>query len=155
MAVLRAALFQLCFYLWGAGLVILFIPALLGPRQGSVLGMRIFGHGTAWLLKAIVGIRLEVRGRENLPKGGYIVAAKHQSAFDTLIYHPLLGDPRYGDPAANERARSTHGVHRTLLHGQRLTLPHPRDGSTVAVTAFAAPDLVRLFAAAAAAAGAD
>jgi 1-acyl-sn-glycerol-3-phosphate acyltransferase len=93
MAVLRAALFQLCFYLWGAGLVILFIPALLGPRQGSVLGMRIFGHGTVWLLKVIVGIRVEVRGREHVPPGGCIVAAKHQSAFDTLIYHPLLGDP--------------------------------------------------------------
>lgn len=93
MTVLRAALFQLCFYLWGAGLVILFTPALLGPRQGSVFGMRIFGHGTIWLLKVIVGIRVEVRGRENVPKGGCIVAAKHQSAFDTLVYHPLLGDP--------------------------------------------------------------
>jgi 1-acyl-sn-glycerol-3-phosphate acyltransferase len=93
MAVLRAALFQLCFYLWGAGLVILFIPALFGPRQGSVLGMRIFGHGTVWLLRVIVGIRVEVRGREHVPPGGCIVAAKHQSAFDTLIYHPLLGDP--------------------------------------------------------------
>ena len=93
MTALRAALFQICFYLWGAGLVILFTPALLGPRQGSVLGMRIFGHGTVWLLKVIVGIHLEVRGRENVPKGGCIVAAKHQSAFDTLIYHPLLGDP--------------------------------------------------------------
>jgi len=93
MRVLRAALFQLCFYLWGAGLVVLFTPALLGPRQGSVFGMRLFGHGTVWLLRVIVGIHVEVRGREHVPKGGCIVAAKHQSAFDTLIYHPLLGDP--------------------------------------------------------------
>lgn len=93
MNLLRAALFQLCFYVWGASLVILFTPALLLPRQVCVFGMCLFSHGTVWLLKAILDIHVEVRGLQNVPKGGSIIAAKHQSAFDTLIYHPLLGDP--------------------------------------------------------------
>jgi 1-acyl-sn-glycerol-3-phosphate acyltransferase len=50
------------------------------------------------LMRLVAGIRLEVRGRENIPGGaaaprGSIVASKHQSAFDTLVYHLLLDDP--------------------------------------------------------------
>jgi len=61
------------------------------------------------------------------------------------IGHPLLGDARYGDVEANERARSTYGVHRTLLHGAELTFPHPNGGEKTVVTANREPDLVRLF----------
>ncbi len=93
MTVLRSILFQIAFYIWGAGLVIAFSPALLGPRRGSVLGMRLFGRGTMVLMRLIAGIRVEVRGRDNIPKGGVILAAKHQSAFDTLVYHVLADDP--------------------------------------------------------------
>lgn len=61
------------------------------------------------------------------------------------IGHPLLGDPRYGDRAANERARATFGTHRTLLHGARLVFPHPGTGRAVEVEAAHAPDFVPLF----------
>lgn len=61
------------------------------------------------------------------------------------IGHPLLGDPRYGDRAANERARTTHGVHRTLLHGARLAFAHPDGGASVTANAIREPDFARLF----------
>lgn len=61
------------------------------------------------------------------------------------VGHPLLGDARYGDPEANERARSTYGTHRTLLHGTELRFPHPTRGDEVTVVAMHEPDLVRLF----------
>lgn len=61
------------------------------------------------------------------------------------IGHALLGDPRYGDPEVNDRARATYGTHRTLLHGAELTFPHPTHGEKVVVTAMHEPDLVRLF----------
>lgn len=60
------------------------------------------------------------------------------------IGHPLLGDPRYGLAAANERARSTHGIGRPLLHSHRLRLPHPGTGSPVELVAFGEPDFARL-----------
>jgi len=34
-----------------------------------------------------------LRGRENLPQGACLVASKHQSAWDTFVYHVLLRDP--------------------------------------------------------------
>jgi 1-acyl-sn-glycerol-3-phosphate acyltransferase len=38
-------------------------------------------------------LRYEVRGREYLPAGPCLVAAKHQSAWETLKLHLLLPDP--------------------------------------------------------------
>ncbi len=61
------------------------------------------------------------------------------------IGHPLLGDPRYGDAAANERARATFGVQRTLLHGARLRFPAPANGVQVTVEALHELEFVRLF----------
>lgn len=61
------------------------------------------------------------------------------------IGHPLLGDPRYGDAAANAAARATFGTARTLLHGARLLFPCPATGARIEVTAMQEPDFVRLF----------
>ncbi len=61
------------------------------------------------------------------------------------VGHPLLGDPRYGDRNANDRAKATFGTHRTLLHGERLRFPHPLGGDVVEATAMHEPDFVRLF----------
>jgi 23S rRNA-/tRNA-specific pseudouridylate synthase len=62
------------------------------------------------------------------------------------IGHPLLGDPRYGDPAANAWARSTHGIDRPMLHSHRMSFPHPSTGEPQVVTAWLEPDFQRLFA---------
>jgi RluA family pseudouridine synthase len=61
------------------------------------------------------------------------------------IGHPLLGDPRYGDRNANDKAKATFGTHRTLLHGERLAFPSPRGAGTIEVRAMHEPDFVRLF----------
>jgi RluA family pseudouridine synthase len=61
------------------------------------------------------------------------------------VGHPLLGDPRYGDRGANDRARATFGTHRTLLHGTRLVFPHPQRGERVEVVATHPADFARLF----------
>lgn len=57
-------------------------------------GIMLYARSVAWLEKHIVGLTYEVRGIENLPKEGtVIIAAKHQSAYETLKLHLLLGDP--------------------------------------------------------------
>jgi RluA family pseudouridine synthase len=60
------------------------------------------------------------------------------------IGHPILGDPRYGDPAANARARETHGIARPLLHAHRLAFDHPRTGEHLSFEAAREPDFERL-----------
>jgi tRNA pseudouridine65 synthase len=39
------------------------------------------------------------------------------------LHHPIVGDVRYGDGRHNRMFRDRFGVHRLLLHAQRLVLP--------------------------------
>jgi 1-acyl-sn-glycerol-3-phosphate acyltransferase len=90
---LRAMLFNLAFYLWTALMAILATPSLVLPRRVVVLCMEVWSAGVQALMRAMVGIKVAVSGREHLPAGTCIVASKHQSAFDTLVFHTLLDDP--------------------------------------------------------------
>ena len=44
-------------------------------------------------LELICGISHEIRGLENVPDGPCFIAAKHQSAWDTLIFERVLKRP--------------------------------------------------------------
>lgn len=90
---LRALAFNIGFFSLTLLMGIAALPILLAPRPWV---MR-FGSFWAWcvlaLLRAIVGLDGEIRGRENLPPGACLIAMKHQSAWDTLILPVVLGDP--------------------------------------------------------------
>jgi 1-acyl-sn-glycerol-3-phosphate acyltransferase len=43
-----------------------------------------------WAARVICNIRLEVSGLENLPPGAALIASRHQSAFDTMVWFTLL-----------------------------------------------------------------
>jgi len=92
--VLRSLAFQ--------GLVIaslvLLAPAcilMLLPRAVTRKVARLVVHGWLALLRLTVGLAYEVRGRENLPEGPCLIAAKHQSAFETLALQVILTDPAF------------------------------------------------------------
>ena len=46
-------------------------------------------------MRVFAGIKVEVRGRENLPDGGFIAAMKHQSAWETVALIPLFRSPTF------------------------------------------------------------
>jgi 1-acyl-sn-glycerol-3-phosphate acyltransferase len=89
----RSLLFNGLFYLTTALFVVLGSPLLFGPRRWAMAALRVHARLELWLLKAIVGTRLEVRGAEKLPPGACLVAAKHQSAWETFGLIPLFRDP--------------------------------------------------------------
>jgi 23S rRNA pseudouridine955/2504/2580 synthase len=50
--------------------------------------------------------------------------------------HPIVGDPKYGDFAANrEMARGAHRFARMFLHARHLAFDHPAGGERVALDA--------------------
>lgn len=93
MLVLRSLLFSFAFYLITAVFTILGSPLLFAPRRYAMLGLKLHARCCLWLLRTIVGTTLEVRGREFIPPGAAIVAAKHQSTWETFALIPLLCDP--------------------------------------------------------------
>jgi 1-acyl-sn-glycerol-3-phosphate acyltransferase len=93
--VLRSALFIVFTWVWTLVLSILYLPLLALPRKAMLPAVRLWLTGTLGALRVLAGLSWELRGRENLPLGPFIVASKHQSAFETFVFHLLLGDPAY------------------------------------------------------------
>jgi 1-acyl-sn-glycerol-3-phosphate acyltransferase len=91
MAALRSALFALFFYGWTAIAVILAFPiSLFGTRA-----VRWWAHAWAryhrWAAAWLLGIRSRVEGVP--PRGAVLVAAKHQSMFETMEIVLMLDEP--------------------------------------------------------------
>lgn len=93
LTVLRSALFVPVFYINTVLFLVLGSFLLFGPRRYAMMGLKAHAIATLWLLRLIVGTRMEVRGREKLPKAPYLVASKHQSAWDTFALIPVFSDP--------------------------------------------------------------
>ena len=92
---MRAFLFNLLFYVTTVLFLGLGSPLLFAPRSWAMWALALHARTELWLLKMIVGTKLEVRGREKLPKGACLVASKHQSAWETFALIPLFRDPAF------------------------------------------------------------
>lgn len=90
---LRSIIFVIVFYINTAVFLVVGSPLLLGPRRWAMMGLKAHAHASLFWLRVIVGTRLEVRGRENLPKPPVLIASKHQSAWDTFALITLFRDP--------------------------------------------------------------
>ncbi|HEX7074628.1 MAG TPA: lysophospholipid acyltransferase family protein [Hyphomicrobiaceae bacterium] len=90
---IRSLLFVAVFYANTALFLLIGSPLLFGPRSWAMWALKLHARVSVWLLEAIVGTRMEVRGLERLPPGPILVAAKHQSAWDTFALIPLFRDP--------------------------------------------------------------
>jgi 1-acyl-sn-glycerol-3-phosphate acyltransferase len=89
----RSILFNVLFYVTTALFVVLGSPLLFGPRRWAMAALAVHARFELWLLKVVIGLKLEVRGQEKLPKGACLVACKHQSAWETFALIPLFRDP--------------------------------------------------------------
>jgi 1-acyl-sn-glycerol-3-phosphate acyltransferase len=93
MTALRAAVFYAAALAWTAVLAALYLPLLILPRLWLQAGTRFWLNGLLRLTATICGLGYQVTGRQHLPPGAAIIAAKHQSAWDTFVFHQLLPDP--------------------------------------------------------------
>lgn len=95
MIALRSHLFNIAFYLHlGIWLIVALVTFVL-PRGAIIWVAQTWGRGSVWLLRVIVGTRLEFRGLDRIPPGGLLVAAKHQSALETFSLVFCVEDPAF------------------------------------------------------------
>jgi 1-acyl-sn-glycerol-3-phosphate acyltransferase len=90
---LRSLAFNLGFWSWTLAMAIVGIPLLALPRRFVMGHARIWMAGTQAMLKTLVGLDYEVRGREHVPGEPAILAFKHQSAWETLVLLLVVDDP--------------------------------------------------------------
>ncbi|MDR6432931.1 1-acyl-sn-glycerol-3-phosphate acyltransferase [Brucella pseudogrignonensis] len=91
---LRSILFNLAFYIGTFVQMVLYTPFyFLLPRKKAWIVPKTWARVNLWLQKYIAGTDYVIEGLENIPEGAYIVAPKHQSAWDTYAFLPQLDDP--------------------------------------------------------------
>lgn len=94
MLILRSLLFNVLFYLHLiAWLVFAAFPALLLPSRCLLRIAVTWARCSLWLMRVTTGTRCEITGLENIPQGGLMVAAKHQSFWETFVLVTLFPNP--------------------------------------------------------------
>lgn len=90
---LRTALFTIYFALATLVIALAFLPALLFGHKAAVAAVHFWARVILFGLKLICGVSHVVEGAENIPKGPAIVAANHQSMWETIAFFTFLNKP--------------------------------------------------------------
>jgi 1-acyl-sn-glycerol-3-phosphate acyltransferase len=69
------------------------LPLMMVERKWATLAVRLWCRCVLGLLRTLCGVKVEVRGLENLPDHGVLIAAKHQCMLDTMAPFNFLSAP--------------------------------------------------------------
>ncbi len=95
MSVLRSLAFNIVIFIWTVGWLAFLWVILPFPSRVMRAAVVIWGRGVMTAMRWVIGLEYEVRGLQNLPEGPVIIASKHQSAWDTIVFCLLSSDPVY------------------------------------------------------------
>ncbi|HEY4444632.1 MAG TPA: lysophospholipid acyltransferase family protein [Steroidobacteraceae bacterium] len=93
MLFLRSLIFNVFLYVFTAlSSIVAMLVAVLRPRQSAAFAR---WWSRAWLkvYEIVCGVSYEVKGRENMPEGGCVIAMKHQSTWDTFAMFAIFREP--------------------------------------------------------------
>ncbi|MCH9753357.1 MAG: 1-acyl-sn-glycerol-3-phosphate acyltransferase [Alphaproteobacteria bacterium] len=91
----RSLVFSIFFSVTTVLVSILFSPFLLFRCKALYWAGIIWCKISLFFLKVICGIDYKVEGRKNLPSEPFIIASKHQSAFETVAFWDIFYIPTY------------------------------------------------------------
>ena len=101
MAAVRSFIFNICFYGFTICLVFLIVPpSMLFGAKGVAWSFRRWCNTTMWLVRWVLGAKVEIRGRENIGPDTALIVAKHQSEMDIAAMGTVF--PNYGAIAMRE-----------------------------------------------------
>jgi 23S rRNA pseudouridine955/2504/2580 synthase len=115
-------------------------PLHVGLRQGGERHVQVNANGKPSLSHFRV---LERRGGQSYCEVCIETGRTHQIRVHAQhIGHPIAGDDKYGDPAANKRLREQAGLKRLFLHASTLEFALDGGNTPYLLNAPLAPDLV-------------
>lgn len=91
---IRSTLFNIAFIAVTLVMMLVTLPTTFMPRRVAMHTVRLWVYSVYALERFILNLDYEIRGLEHLPKGrACLVAAKHQSAYETMKLHIIFDDP--------------------------------------------------------------
>lgn len=90
---IRSLLFNIIFTFWTLVPAILFIWVILLPQEKLIRILYYWQRSVTWIEKHVAGIDYRIIGAEHVPEGSCIIAAKHQSAWETCKLISLFKNP--------------------------------------------------------------
>lgn len=90
---IRSFLFIVQMYLAMAIMALAFAPFALVRRDMALKACHTYCRYVRWTAGWMVGLHADIRGQ--IPQGGALVAAKHQSFFDIILIFGALPNPRF------------------------------------------------------------
>jgi 1-acyl-sn-glycerol-3-phosphate acyltransferase len=91
----RSIVFNIVFYLNTLVYLVIALPTFFMSYRSVLAVAKAWSRANLFLLRVIAGIDVDFRGLEKIPKGPLIVAAKHQSAWETFALVTLFDDPLF------------------------------------------------------------
>lgn len=90
---IRSYAFAAAYWLLSAFYVIVALPLLMVPGNSVIRWwIRQYTRSMRWSLHHLAGVKVDIRGREHLPEGPFVIAAKHQSWGDGFLIYPEIED---------------------------------------------------------------
>lgn len=88
-------IYPAAFYLWNIVAVLTLGWGLLLPRCYVLPLASFWARGHLAVMRWTLGLRFVVEGRAHLPDGPVIIAAKHQSAWETIAFNAVFHQPAF------------------------------------------------------------
>ena len=90
LSVLRSTLFMLILLLVTPPYALLVLLCFPLPHRARRLSVEPWVRFATWLIKHVLGIGYELRGRENIPASPAVILCKHQSAWETVVLQEVF-----------------------------------------------------------------
>src|SRR3954471_6332367 len=92
---LRSLVFNVLFYFFLVLWLLFALPTFLMPRTAILTIAKWWAKSSIFLVRIICGTKVEFRGVEKIPQGPLIVAAKHQSMWETFALLQFFPQPLF------------------------------------------------------------
>jgi len=93
--IIRSVIFNIVFYVHLVIWLIIAVPTFFMPYRAIIAVAKAWGRCNLVLVRVICGLKADFRGIEKIPKGPLLVAAKHQSTWETFALLWLFDDPTF------------------------------------------------------------
>ena len=112
---MRSILFQIAYYLTSTFFALTALPLLVAPTRNPLASwIRQYTKSMVFLMRTVAGVTVEIRGKEHVPEGPCIIAAKHQSWGDGFCAFSQIDDLAFVTGDHLERIPLIGGILRKL-----------------------------------------